>query len=105
MTKVERACSERGDQVSCALQNTLWPEAYKLYGHGDMLYCCAASPDGAYVASACVAKSEAQAAVWVWDVAGGTWKGVAQLQVRRVQAVVASGDVLVRRAHREGKER
>ncbi len=62
-------------------QNTLWPEAYKLYGHGDMIYCCAASPDGAYLASACVAKSEQQAAVWIWDIQGGNWKAAAQLKV------------------------
>ena len=35
------------------LQNTLWPETQKLYGHGYEIYCAAASPDGRYVASAC----------------------------------------------------
>lgn len=63
-----------------AAQNTLWPEAHKLYGHGDMIYCCAASPDGAYLASACVAKVAAAASIWIWDIRGGTWKGIAQLQ-------------------------
>ena len=35
------------------LQNTLWPETQKLYGHGYEIYCAAASPDGHYVATAC----------------------------------------------------
>ncbi|KAL6746554.1 WD40-repeat-containing domain protein [Haematococcus lacustris] len=62
-------------------QNTLWPEGHKLYGHGDLVYCAAASPDGALLASACVAKASPRAAaVWVWDVAGDTWRGVAQLE-------------------------
>ncbi|KAJ9507522.1 hypothetical protein QJQ45_006537 [Haematococcus lacustris] len=61
--------------------NTLWPEGHKLYGHGDLVYCAAASPDGALLASACVAKASPRAAaVWVWDVAGDTWRGVAQLE-------------------------
>jgi elongator complex protein 2 len=64
------------------LQNTLWLESYKLYGHGDSLHAAAASPDGALLASACVAKSPAAAVIWVWDVAGRTWRGVAQLQAR-----------------------
>ena len=35
------------------LQNTLWPETQKLYGHGYEIYCAAASLDGHYVATAC----------------------------------------------------
>ncbi len=43
------------------------------------MYCLAASRDGQYVASACVAKSAAAAEIWVWDIR--VWKGVAQLKV------------------------
>lgn len=60
-------------------QNTLWPEVHKLYGHGNDVYCVAASRDGRYIASGCIAKSPAAAEVWVWAV--GSWCGVAQLPV------------------------
>jgi len=35
------------------LQNSLWPETEKLYGHDNELYAVAASPDGSLLASAC----------------------------------------------------
>ena len=35
------------------LQNTLWPETEKLYGHGNELFTIASSPDGSLLASAC----------------------------------------------------
>ncbi len=62
-------------------QNTLWPETHKLYGHGNDVFCTAASHDGRYAASACVAKSAAAAEVWVWAI--DSWKSVAQLQVNQ----------------------
>lgn len=43
-------------------QNTLWPETHKLYGHGNDVYCCAASPDGQLLASACKAQVRQRAA-------------------------------------------
>jgi hypothetical protein len=49
---------------------TLWPETRKLYGHGDDLACVAAHPGGTLVASACEARSEASAGVWIWDASG-----------------------------------
>lgn len=58
-------------------QNTLWPEIRKLYGHGNDVYCAAASPCGRLVASACRAQAAGAAAVWVWEV--GSWRAVAQL--------------------------
>lgn len=51
------------------LQNTLWPEVQKLYGHGLEVYCLASSPDGKFLASASVATSPDQAYIIVWNMA------------------------------------
>jgi elongator complex protein 2 len=56
------------------LQNTLWPELHKLYGHGHELFTVAASPDSRLVASACRASDPASAAVLLWD--PDTWTEV-----------------------------
>lgn len=48
------------------MQNTLWPESHKLYGHGYEVHCLDASPDGALLASACRATSQDHAAVLIW---------------------------------------
>jgi elongator complex protein 2 len=58
-------------------QNTLWPEVRKLYGHGNDVYCVAASPCGRMLASACRAQAAGAAEVWVWEV--GTWRALARL--------------------------
>ena len=39
---------------STQLQNTLWPEVHKLYGHAYEIFCLAGSPDGKLIASACM---------------------------------------------------
>ena len=57
---------------------TLWPEARKLYGHGDDVSCVAAHPDGVLVASACEARSESASAIWVWD-ASKDWRPLGKL--------------------------
>ncbi|XP_060527513.1 elongator complex protein 2 isoform X2 [Cylas formicarius] len=49
------------------LQNTLWPETQKLYGHGYEIFALAASPDGKYLASACRATQTQHAAIFIWD--------------------------------------
>ena len=43
-------------------QSTLWPEVYKVYGHGNELYCLAADPRGKFLASACRAQVGGRAA-------------------------------------------
>ena len=57
---------------------TLWPEARKLYGHGDDVSCVAAHPAGTLVASACEARSESAASIWVWD-ASRDWRPLGKL--------------------------
>lgn len=56
-------------------QNTFWPEIYKLYGHGNDVYCLAADPLGCYLASASRAQSAATAGIWLWDAANWTPAG------------------------------
>ena len=57
---------------------TLWPEARKLYGHGDDVSCVAAHPAGTLVASACEARSESASSIWVWD-ASRDWRPLGKL--------------------------
>jgi len=48
-------------------QNTLWPEAHKLYGHGFELFSIAANSSGSLLASACRAQSVKHASIIVWN--------------------------------------
>lgn len=50
------------------MQNTLWPEVQKLYGHGYELFALAARHDGALLASACKATTAEHAAIIIWFV-------------------------------------
>ncbi|XP_059152912.1 elongator complex protein 2-like [Physella acuta] len=50
------------------IQNTLWPEEAKLYGHGYEIFSLAASPDGKLLASACKAAKAESANILLWDV-------------------------------------
>lgn len=49
------------------LQNTLWPEVQKLYGHGFEMFCLASDRAGTLVASACKATKAEYASVLLWD--------------------------------------
>ncbi|XP_044261975.1 probable elongator complex protein 2 [Tribolium madens] len=83
--------SEEGDQEShftevaltappteeTLLQNTLWPEIQKLYGHGYEVYSLASSPDGRFLASACKATTPEHAAILLWDTSN--WKQIQKL--------------------------
>uniref|UniRef100_A0A182I6K8 Elongator complex protein 2 n=1 Tax=Anopheles arabiensis TaxID=7173 RepID=A0A182I6K8_ANOAR len=64
------------------MQNTLWPEIQKLYGHGNELYAIASSPDGALIASGCRATSTDQAQILLWDTA--SWRVVQQLTAHQL---------------------
>lgn len=37
-------------------QSTLWPEVFKVYGHGNEIFALAAAPEGGFLASACKAQ-------------------------------------------------
>ncbi len=56
------------------VQNTLWPEVHKMYGHWYEVYCVAASADGRMVASACKSAQPKEAAILIWNTQ--TWKQV-----------------------------
>ncbi|XP_057293531.1 elongator complex protein 2-like isoform X2 [Hydractinia symbiolongicarpus] len=53
------------------VQNTLWPEVQKLYGHGFELFAISASPDGTTLATACKASRAEYANIIIWD--STTW--------------------------------
>ncbi|KAM3596864.1 uncharacterized protein V6R79_021827 [Siganus canaliculatus] len=60
------------------LQNTLWPEVQKLYGHGFEMFCLASDSARTVVASACKASKTEHAAVLLWSTT--TWRQLQTLQ-------------------------
>ncbi|KAM7373068.1 hypothetical protein PAMP_007950 [Pampus punctatissimus] len=54
------------------LQNTLWPEVQKLYGHGFEMFCLASDSTRTVVASACKASKAEHASVLLWSTS--TWR-------------------------------
>ncbi|XP_011870635.1 PREDICTED: probable elongator complex protein 2 [Vollenhovia emeryi] len=59
------------------MQNTLWPETNKLYGHGYEIFCMAARHDGKLLATACKSTTQEHSAILLW--ATDTWTQVQQL--------------------------
>ncbi|XP_036177217.1 elongator complex protein 2 isoform X4 [Myotis myotis] len=59
------------------LQNTLWPEVQKLYGHGYELFCVACNNSKTLLASACKAAKKEHAAIILWNTS--SWKQVQNL--------------------------
>lgn len=49
------------------LQNTLWPEKEKLYGHGFEIMAVATTKDGRYIASSCKATKAEYASIILWS--------------------------------------
>nr|XP_002128650.1 elongator complex protein 2 [Ciona intestinalis] len=49
------------------LQNTLWPEVRKLYGHVYEIFCVACSKDGNLIASAAKSSKPQHAGIIIWD--------------------------------------
>lgn len=59
------------------MQNTLWPEVQKLYGHGYELFALGSTSDGKILASSCRATNEEHARIILWNTT--TWKQVQKL--------------------------
>ncbi|XDV34745.1 hypothetical protein PO909_004873 [Leuciscus waleckii] len=59
------------------LQNTLWPEVQKLYGHGFEMFCLASDSAKTVVASACKASKPEHAAILLWSTS--SWKQLQSL--------------------------
>ncbi|KAG0727400.1 Elongator complex protein 2 [Chionoecetes opilio] len=64
------------------MQNTLWPETSKLYGHGNDIFAIAASSDGSILASACRAANNIDAAIILWNTT--TWHKLDTLAKHRL---------------------
>uniref|UniRef100_A0AAY4EPW4 Elongator complex protein 2 n=1 Tax=Denticeps clupeoides TaxID=299321 RepID=A0AAY4EPW4_9TELE len=59
------------------LQNTLWPEIQKLYGHGFEMFCLASDSTRTVVASACKASKAEHASILLWS--SSSWKQLQSL--------------------------
>lgn len=59
------------------MQNTLWPEVQKLYGHGYEIFAITSTSDGKVLASSCRATNGEHAQIILWDTQ--TWKQLQKL--------------------------
>lgn len=57
---------ETPPQEETLMQNTLWPEMQKLYGHGYEIFALAATADGSVLASTCKASNAEHAQIILW---------------------------------------
>ncbi|XP_075166545.1 elongator complex protein 2 [Haematobia irritans] len=64
-------------QEETLMQNTLWPEVQKLYGHGYEIYALAANPDATILASSCKSTNAEHAQIILWNTAN--WKQIQKL--------------------------
>uniref|UniRef100_A0AC35UD48 Elongator complex protein 2 n=1 Tax=Rhabditophanes sp. KR3021 TaxID=114890 RepID=A0AC35UD48_9BILA len=67
------------------MQNSLWPEIYKLYGHGYEVFAVDSSPDGKLIATSCKASHQMFASVIVWETE--KWSKVMELDAHQLTVV------------------
>ena len=68
------------------VQNTLWPEIQKLYGHGYEIFCVSSSQSGSLFVSSCKAAQAEHANILVWET--DKWHKVASLENGHTLTVV-----------------
>ena len=68
------------------IQNTLWPEIQKLYGHGYEIFSIASNHVGTILVSACKATQAEHANIIVWDTT--KWTKIANLEGGHTLTVV-----------------
>lgn len=74
------------------LQNTLWPEIHKLYGHGYELFSMAADPQCKLLVSASKAQKAEHASIIVWDTTDWSLIGKLEAHALTVSQMAFSPD-------------
>lgn len=64
------------------MQNTLWPEVQKLYGHGYEVFAITSTSNGKVLASSCRATNDEHAQIILWDTQ--TWKQLQKLPAHQL---------------------